>query len=100
MEKANKQQVSDLELENITGGGVAAYAIKGGCAFAGMTLGIFAYCKNTIPHRRLSAVDTGGGSRRFCPGTGDKEKYLSPGSVRCHNIQSVNLWRIYTESIS
>ena len=45
MEKANKQQLNDFELENVTGGGIAAYAIEGGCAFVGMTLGIFAYNK-------------------------------------------------------
>jgi len=65
MEKANKQQLSDLELENITGGGVAAYAIKGGCTFAGMTLGIFAYCNivgyNSIDQTTLKSAAEGAG---------------------------------------
>lgn len=44
MEKTlkTKELLSEAELESISGSGAAAYIIKGGCAFVGATLGVFA----------------------------------------------------------
>ena len=58
MEKVNKQQLNDFELENVTGGGVAAYAIKGGCAFVGTVLGGFLYMDTGVMSAIMKVIPT------------------------------------------
>lgn len=46
MEKVDKQQLNDFELENVTGGGrIAAYVIIGVCSYVGTILGSFLHIK-------------------------------------------------------